>query len=119
MDETITITLPISGKQVVLKSWISGRDNRALTGVMLNQMKDFSVNTNDGEVQMPQVSSALSEQYDDARIKLVVISFDGHKDGEVIDGKPFSILDAVLDADSRDTDAVLKAITDVTSAKKN
>lgn len=110
--ETKTIQTP-SGKTIVLNSYITGRERRALTNVYLSGGLNFDFT---GE-NVKGLDAALVDKAQDLAFRTVIVSFDGHKDGDTVDGKQFSIVDAILDLHDADTQFIIKAVNEVTTDK--
>lgn len=115
--ENITIETPIDKHVVVLKSFITGREQRILTNIFVSGMKDVKVSAINQDLNVPEVNTALIDKAEDEAWRLVIVSIDGHKDGDVIDGKPYSLIDAVLDMKLKDYEAVSNKVKEVTQDK--
>ena len=112
--ETQTFETPVDKDVVVIKSYVTGREQRILTNLLVSTVKNMNVDTKGQSVNVPEVNVSLVDKAEDEAFRLVVISIDGHKDGEVIDGKTFSIVDAILDMKLKDSEAVKQKIKEVT-----
>ncbi len=119
--ETITITTPQDKHALVLHSYITGREQRALTNIFLQNMADFSVNPHEQDFNVKKVNPMLVDEADNLAWKTVVVSIDGHKDGDVItegtEQKTFSVVDAILDMKLADYTFVVDKVKDITQAK--
>ena len=98
-QETKVITTP-SGKEVVLKAWITGRDKRSIQSIYADNMVIGEDNKISG------IKAATINEAKDKTIELVVISVGGSSE---------NILDAVLDLPSKDTDFIMNEIDIITS----
>jgi hypothetical protein len=111
--ETKTIKTP-AGNELVLLSFITGREQRQLTSVYLDN--GVSVDPVTGAVQ--GIKNAIITQGQDLSWKLVIVSFNGKKDG--VDG--FNIVEAILDLSSDETNFVTtevdKIVNDATFKQK-
>ena len=105
--ETKTISLPLSGLSVEIKSYITGRELRDISNSMLAKMQDLKVDADGTTNVIGGVTAERANGYDDAKIHAVVIKFNNHTDGEIVDDKPFSIVDAVLDLRLEDYQMVM------------
>lgn len=99
--ETISVTTP-GGSVIVLNSYVTGREKRAITNVF------FQKELSDG---------AQYNQAEDLALKTVIVSIDGKKEGDQIDGKPYSIVDAVLSMKASESKFVLQEVNKVSSEK--
>ncbi len=115
--ETIAITTPLDKRTVVLKSYITGREQRALTNVFLQNMSDLNIDPAGKDVSVKKVSPAMVDEADNLAWKTVVVSIDGHSDGELVDGKQFSIVDEILDMKLQDYNFVADKVKEVTADK--
>jgi hypothetical protein len=116
--ETITIKTPIDKHEVVFKSFITGREQRALTNIFVSGMKDVKFSAANQDVNMPEVNTSLLDQAENEAWKLVILSIDGHKEGDIIDGKPYSIIDTVLDMKLKDYEIVAGKVKEITQDKQ-
>lgn len=117
--ETKTITTP-GGHTVELKSYITGREQRAINDVFLSGAK---LGVTGGEAQVQGMELSLMSKAEDMTLKTVVISLDGHKDGDSVDNgeggtRIFNLLDELLDLPGKDFTFVVEAINEVTGGKK-
>jgi hypothetical protein len=116
--ETITIETPIDKHVVVLKKYITGREQRALTNIFVSGVKDMKVSTINQDVNVPEVNTGLLDKAEDEAWRLVISSIDGHKDGDTVDGKVFSVIDTVLDMKLKDYEAVSQKVKEITQDKQ-
>lgn len=108
--ETKTFTTPISKQSVVVKTYLTGREKRALTNVFLQGGLSFNADTKN----VSGIDFKLVDQEQDLTLRTVIVSIDGKKDGEAVEGSaPFSVVDAVLDMRAEDMEAVVKEINAV------
>lgn len=98
--ETKTIITPIDKKSVVIKAWLTGREQRAINNIL---MQEISVGENEegAESAVKKIGSDAVNAHQDAKIMAVVVS---------IDGDTTAILDKVLDFKSADFTFTVKAI---------
>ncbi len=115
--ETITITTPLDKRTVILKSYITGREQRALTNIFLQNMTDLNIDPATQDVNVKKFSPSMVEQADDLAWRTVVVSIDGRVDGELVDGKTFSIVDEILDMKLQDYNFVADKVKEVTADK--
>ena len=110
--DKVTVVTPKGGVEVVLKAWLSGREQRQIRSVFLDQVKLSANNSVDEEVEKQvQEKEDLAASYtldgsilskaQDAQIQQVVYSVAGNRD---------NVLDAVLDMHSEDTEFVVQEI---------
>jgi len=99
--ETKKLTLPISKKEVEIKTYITGRESREIRDVFLKEMKVSGVG---GEVK--EVNASLQSEAENKAIKIIIVSINGDKN---------DILDKILDLPLRDYNFVMKEINEVES----
>ena len=116
--ETKTITLPLSGLNMEIKSYITGREQREISNSMLAKMQDLKVNQDGTTNVIGGVTAERANGYDDAKIHTIVVKFNNHADGEVVDDKAFSVVDAVLDLRLEDYQVAMAAINEVATVQK-
>jgi len=107
-------TIKIGDHTLEVKSYLIGREKRALSAVFLGKNMTVSV-----EGGMTGLDADTFEKAQDLAFKSVLVSFDGHKDGDTIEGvdKPFSIVDAVLDLPAKQYEEVVETVNAITSDK--
>jgi len=115
--ETITITTPLDKRTLVLKSYITGREQRALTNIFLQNMTDLNIDPATQDVNVKKVSPSMVEEADNLAWRTVVVSIDGHADGELVNDKPFSVVDEILDMKLQDYNFVADKVKEVTADK--
>ena len=102
MNPTITITTPREGKVVILKTFITGREKRALTSIFLNGDLQFSADAKD----IKGLKGGIIEQAEDLALRTVVVSIDGVAD-DVVGG--------VLNMHAQDYSFVVAEVNKITS----
>lgn len=114
MDTRETKKITIGAYELEVKTYLTGREKRALMSVFLG--KNLTVSPDGANVAGLDAEVVAAAQ--DLTFKTVIVSIGGHKDGDMIEGKeePFSIVDTVLDMHGDDFDAVVKAVNDITKA---
>ena len=106
MNDTKTIKTP-NGHKVVIKSFVSKRDQRKIMSVM-NDV-ELTVST-DGSTT-PNIKFEKASELENATIESLVVS---------VDGKIENILDTILDMKTEDFDYILSELNDVQQGlKKN
>ena len=106
--ETIEIVTPVEKHVIVLNSYITGREKRALQNVYLEGDVSFDAEAKRvGGMKM----DVLTNKATDLTWQFVIVSFDGKKDGE----NDFSIKEAVLDLRQKDYDCLVAAVNGVTT----
>lgn len=103
--ETVQIITPLTNKTITLKSYLTGREKRALTNVYLQG--DITFDKTGQNIQ--GLKGSLMETAENLAISTVVVSFEGV---EVA-----GIVDAVLDLPASDYTFVIAEINKVTSDK--
>lgn len=99
---TKTIKTPISEHEVILKTFITGRERRDLTNVFLTGDLSFSADAKD----VKGLKGSLVAQAEDLAIKTVVMAVDGKED---------NVVNAVLDMHAQDYAFVIAEVNKVTS----
>lgn len=111
--EKVTITTPVEGIEVVLKAWLTGREQRAIRSIYLDQVKlsandsieDTIKKADEGAQEKMHASYSLDgtilSKAQDAQIEQVVYSVGGKKE---------AVLDSVLDMRNEDFTFVMDAI---------
>lgn len=112
--DTKIIQTPVEKHEVVLNAYITGRERRALTNVYLQGGLNFDF---EGQ-NVKGLDAKLADKAQDLAWKTVIVSIDGHKDGDIVNGQPYSIVDAVLDMRDQDHQFVVKAVNEVTADAK-
>lgn len=102
--ETKKLTTP-GGKELVLKTYITGRDNRDLQAVFLNKVS--LKQTPEGQ-SMEGLKGSAAAEAEDLAVQLIVVSFDGSSD---------DLVNRILDLPNTETDFIKKAINEVTNPK--
>lgn len=102
--ETITITLPVSKSEVVIKKYLIGRERRALTNVYLDG--DLKIGA-DGKVTT--INSKITDTAQNLAWETVIVSIAGKSDG---------IVDAVLDLHAEDYDVLVEKVNEIGGQKK-
>lgn len=111
--ETKDITTP-GGHVIVLNTYITGHEKRALQYPYFKEAADFK----------PEIlaekgkAGAIFEATQDLALKTVIVSVDGKKDGDAVEGGTFSVVGFVLNLPSRESSFIIKAINDVTSDRE-
>ena len=100
MDNNKEVTTPISGRKIVLKEFITGRDMRTLREIYLKVGKIDLAGNNVSDIDPAMVNEAESKA-----LELVVMSVDGKTEG---------IIDTILDMPSQDYDFLVQAVNDIT-----
>lgn len=106
--EIKTVTTP-SGHKVELKSYITGREKRELTNIYFQSKIDYNAETKD----VKGFNAEIVDKAQDLAFRLIIVSFDGKKDG--VDG--FSVVNAILDMRSADYEFVVAQVNKVTEDK--
>lgn len=100
--ETSTIITPIGHHEVILKSWLTGRERRALTNVFL---KDAEIQQHGATPTFSGLKGTIIAEAEDLTLNTVIIS---------IDGDEKNLANRVLDMHSEDTAFVIAAINSIT-----
>lgn len=116
--ETIEITTPVDHHTVVLKSYITGREQRILTNLLVKTVKDLNIDTKGQNVKVPEIDIALTDKAEDEAWKLIVVSINGHREGDVVNGQPFSIVETILNMKLKDYEMVKAKIKEIGDDKQ-
>jgi len=104
--ETKTITTPMGGSSVVIKTYLIGSEKRALQGIFTSEMQIKSM----GDVpQLEGLKGNVVELYENKALTTVIVS---------IDGKPDNIIEIVLAMRAEDYDFVVREIYKIINAAK-
>jgi hypothetical protein len=104
MRETKIITTPFGNHQVEIKTYLTGREKRALTSVYLQG--NLSFNTEDKDIKGFQ--SGILEQAENLAWQTVIVS---------INGKSENIIETILDMRAEDYQMVVKAVNEIVADK--
>jgi len=96
--ETRTIKTPVDKHEIVLKTWITGREKRALRNVFLSKMRLGA------KVEAESNPAILTDEAENKAIETIVVSVNGVKD---------KIVDTILDMKGQDYEFVIKEINKV------
>lgn len=116
MQETVEIKLPVSGKVVVLRGYITGRIEQAIESVYLEDSKinteaehDLSKGQRHGKAekvkQTTSMDAKVGQKAQNKALELIVISVDGEKE---------NVVDLVLDLPTKDYRAVVDKVNEIT-----
>lgn len=112
--ETTSITLPISKSVVVLYSYITGREKRALANALLGSVGSIGADAS----SMGNIKPEMLDKAQNLAFTTIIESFDGHKDGDALDGgTQYDLVGAVLDLRAGDYQAVVDKVNEITSDK--
>ncbi len=118
--ETKKITTPISKQVVEFKTYITGREMRSISNSFIGGNLTFNVTDKDIKGLNPE----MMDKKQDLTIGLIVMSVGGHKNGDEVevtkaDGTvskyTFSVVDAVLDMQVDDYNAVMDVVSAIES----
>lgn len=99
--ETTTLKTP-TGREIIFNDYVIGIEKMTLQQTFMSKTDD----------------AAQFKAAQDLAFKTVVVAVDGHKDGEVIDGKQFSILDAIYNMRLADYSFIVKTVNKITADDK-
>ena len=100
-QETVELKLPISGKTVTLRGFITGRIDQEIQNVFLNDT-DIEADSKGGQAM--KMKASLTQLANNKAIELIVLSIDGNTE---------NVLDQVLDLHSVDYKAVVAKVNEV------
>lgn len=107
--ETTTFETPYSRQKIEIKTYLIGREKRALTNVFLSGEFNFSVETQ----EMKAIDQTILEKSQELAWKTIIVSIDGNVDGQ--DG--FDVVSAILGMRSNDYEAVVAHVNAITNDK--
>lgn len=103
--ETTTIKTPVDKHEIVLKSWITGREKRELRKPFLKEIKiSLKKGEKDAEAESFNSFEAMNEAENKA-IEIMIVSINGKKE---------NILNTVLDMKEKDYSFIIKEINKIT-----
>lgn len=115
--ETRTFTTPVGNQTIEIKTYLIGREKRALQNAFLGKGLDVALDS--AAVQTTNVNAASIEAAQEVAWKTVLVSVDGKKDGDAVEGGAiFSICDAILDMRAEDYTAIVDEVNNLTREKK-
>lgn len=100
--ETKTIEAPISKAQVVIKTYLTGKEKRDITNSSLPRKVDYN-GTTEGINQIDLVD--LTNNAEDIALKSIIVSIDGKTD--------INFVETVLAMRSEDSDYILAQVKEV------
>lgn len=98
--ETKNITTP-SGKLVVIKAWLNGREANELKAVLYKDLKMSMADVTSGGVKVTDVSGEFILEQEKKALELFLVS---------IEGKSENLVETFLDLPENDYKAVIKEI---------
>lgn len=120
-----TKTFKAGEHEVKAYTYVTGRDLRSIEGSAMNELNLKAHPTGDADIT--GLTGDLIAKRENEQIKAVIISVDGHKEGDKIvaeegsdasaDGKTYSIIDLVLDMRAEDYDVVMEYVRELTEKK--
>ena len=102
--ETKTLTTP-QGKELVLKTYITGREARAIQNVYLDKLN--LKQTAQGQ-EMDGLKGSATGEAEDKAVEMVVVSYDNKTD---------DLVNIILDLPVSETNFIKQAINEVTNPK--
>ena len=104
MNEHTEITTPVGNHKVVLKAWLTGREQRKLTSVFL---KDINIKAGGAPGQLPSMEGlkgSIIEEAENLYLETVVVSINGSKE---------KIVDTILDMHKKDYQFIVSEVNKV------
>ena len=105
-----TKTIKVAGHEIVLKTYLTVRENREVRDVLLKNIK-FGID--EGEAKIDSIPPEVISQIENKNIEMVVVS---------VDGKNENILETILEFRADEFAELMKEITAITGGineKKN
>ena len=103
MGDTKNITTPVNKVKVVIKAWITGREQRGIDDVA---MSSAEIEMKGNEPTISQITTDVVRKIEDKTIETVVIS---------VDEKTDNIIDSVIDLHVEDYNFVIANVNKVLS----
>lgn len=113
MRETKFFTTPVGKNKIEVKTYITGREKRAIVGAYLNKGLDYNAGTED----IKGINASVVDDAQNITINTIIVSVDGNKNGDIVADKSFSVVDAVLDMHATDFDFIINELNEVTKDK--
>lgn len=102
--ETKKIITPVGQQEIVVRTYITGREKRALANVYLQGKVDFSIEEN----KLKDFDFTLADKVQDLAWQTVIVSIDGRTD---------DIVNRILDMRGQDYDFVVSEVNKITADK--
>lgn len=99
--ETRKIKTP-SGREVILKEWITGREAKELRKVFLNAVELSASGT---EIKSTNIKTSVIEEAENKALEMVVLSLDGDKE---------NLIERLLDLPASDYQFIVAEVNKVT-----
>lgn len=106
MSDRETKELTIGGHKIVAHTYVTGREMRDIEGAMMDKLE---MSQKDGSQEIKGFKGSMLANRQDMQIKAVVVS---------VDGKTENVIDAVLDLPSKESEAILDYVKEITEPKK-
>lgn len=103
--ETKSFTTPVGKQEFVIKTYLTGREKRALTNVYLSENVQFDTETQN----IKGLNGALVDKAQNLAFETIIVSIEGKTSSEI------NLVDAILDMRSEDFDFVVTEINKITS----
>lgn len=116
MNERETSSFTTSkGNILVVKTYLTGRELREIQHPYFRQAENFTAQ----EVNEKGLSGSRYEASQNTGFKIVVVSINGNKDGDMVDGVKFSVVDFILDLPSTEFNEIVKGTDAIIKDGKN
>jgi hypothetical protein len=109
--ETRTFTTP-AGHELVVYSYITGLERRQL---QYPYFREGSEGFNESDLKLKGKAGAVRDEAQDLALNLIIVSIDGHKSGDTVDGPLFTAAAYVLGLPSKESAFIIKKIDEITS----
>ena len=103
--ETVTITTPVGNHEVVLKAYLTGKEDREIRRVFSDNMT-LKVKPGSKNLGESDMKASLTMEAQEKALSILIVS---------VNGKTDSTVDAVLDMHKDDTDFVIEKVDEITS----
>ena len=103
------------GNEIVAKTYLTGRETREINRAFFKKADDFSAT----DIAEKGVAGSQYEQCQNEGFKQVIVSINGHKEGDTVDGQVFHVLDFILDLKNSEYKEIVKAVNEITNDARN
>ena len=106
--ETKKVKLPKSQSEVEIKTYLTGREAREISGVYLKEA-EVGINLETGKPEMKSINAELANEAQNKAIEILVVS---------LAGKNEKLLDSILDLRQEDFDFLIGELDSIQNTDK-
>lgn len=107
-QETKAITTPIGSKEVILRTWLTGRQRRAINATITDGQKFDQSQMENGIESNVQFDGSVIQKMNDALVEAYIMSLDNNSE---------NILDRLLDMRDKDYEFVMNEIYQINNSE--